>query len=339
MRVEQRIGRIDRIGQRYDEVIILNYSYENTVESDIYDRLDDRIGLFEYVVGNMQPILSSVGSKIRQAAMQEGAKAGSKEYERLEQDIENDIEEQQNEKDPVELRDSLANLDDETPLREQVIEEARLGAWESFSHPDLGDVGIPEGTRDPVYTIEAAKAVFLDNDVFSDSGISLELLSEFDDEFSLSDAEHAESVYCLHGPDDKWGVPVADEGTLGGSIAQQLDGVGVTFSPEIADEYPSLQYLAPGNPLFAQLSKSLINNTDEQNLDQHCYGYDTSSSIEERSTPPWIGCGWSAESSDEGSPSLVSLNKDGEVSGSRTDLDSLERWVRKFVANRNRANS
>jgi SNF2 family DNA or RNA helicase len=339
MRVEQRIGRIDRIGQRYDEVIILNYSYENTVESDIYDRLDDRIGLFEYVVGNMQPILSSVGSKIRQAAMQEGAKAGSKEYERLEQDIEEDIDEQQNESDPVELRDSLANLDDETPLREQVIEEARLDAWESFSHPDLGAVGIPEETRDPVYTIEAAKAVFLDSDVFSDSGISFMPLSEFDDEFSLSDAKHAESVYCLHVPDDNWGVPVSDEGTLGGSIAQQLDGVGVTFSPEIADEYPSLQYLAPGNPLFAQLSKSLINNTNEQNLDQHSYGYDTPSSIEQRSTPPWIGCGWSTESSDEGSLSLVLLNKDGDVSDSTADIDSLERWVRKFVANRNRASS
>jgi len=44
MRVEQRIGRIDRIGQRFDEIRILNYSYEDTVETDIYDRLDDRIG-------------------------------------------------------------------------------------------------------------------------------------------------------------------------------------------------------------------------------------------------------------------------------------------------------
>ncbi|MDB2276677.1 helicase-related protein, partial [Halorubrum ezzemoulense] len=83
MRVEQRIGRIDRIGQEYDDVYILNYSYEDTVESDIYDRLDDRIGLFEYVVGDMQPILSSDGSKIREATMVEGVKTDSEEYEEL----------------------------------------------------------------------------------------------------------------------------------------------------------------------------------------------------------------------------------------------------------------
>ena len=69
MRVEQRIGRIDRIGQTYEYVWVRNYFYEQTVEADIYHRLDDRIGSFEHVVGELQPILARVARMIEAAAM------------------------------------------------------------------------------------------------------------------------------------------------------------------------------------------------------------------------------------------------------------------------------
>jgi hypothetical protein len=69
MRVEQRIGRIDRIGQTYERVWVLNYFYERTVEADIFHRLDDRIGSFEHVVGQLQPILARVARVIEAAAM------------------------------------------------------------------------------------------------------------------------------------------------------------------------------------------------------------------------------------------------------------------------------
>jgi hypothetical protein len=69
MRVEQRIGRIDRIGQAYERVWVRNYFYERTVEADIYHRLDDRIGSFEHVVGELQPILARVARVIEAAAM------------------------------------------------------------------------------------------------------------------------------------------------------------------------------------------------------------------------------------------------------------------------------
>ncbi|MBX3412594.1 MAG: DEAD/DEAH box helicase family protein [Pirellulales bacterium] len=69
MRVEQRIGRIDRIGQVYDRVWIRNYFYDGTVEATVYQRLDDRIASFESVVGELQPILSQVARIIEAAAM------------------------------------------------------------------------------------------------------------------------------------------------------------------------------------------------------------------------------------------------------------------------------
>ncbi len=69
MRVEQRIGRIDRIGQKYDEVWIRNYFYEDTVEARVYQALSRRIAWFQDVVGPLQPILAQVGRVIQSLAM------------------------------------------------------------------------------------------------------------------------------------------------------------------------------------------------------------------------------------------------------------------------------
>ncbi|BAZ88323.1 helicase-related protein [Dolichospermum compactum] len=69
MRVEQRIGRIDRIGQRYTTVRIHNFYYDGTVEAKVYRKLRDRINAFATVVGNLQPILAKVPTFIEQAAM------------------------------------------------------------------------------------------------------------------------------------------------------------------------------------------------------------------------------------------------------------------------------
>lgn len=46
MRVEQRIGRIDRLGQRFETVRVVNLHYANTVETDVYLALRRRISLF-----------------------------------------------------------------------------------------------------------------------------------------------------------------------------------------------------------------------------------------------------------------------------------------------------
>jgi superfamily II DNA or RNA helicase len=69
MRVEQRIGRIDRIGQAHATVTIHNFYYDGTVEAKVYRKLRDRIQAFTTVVGNLQPILAQVPTFIEQAVM------------------------------------------------------------------------------------------------------------------------------------------------------------------------------------------------------------------------------------------------------------------------------
>ena len=67
MRVEQRIGRIDRLEQQSPTIQIVNLHYEDTVETDVYQALRDRIGLFETIVGRLQPILAELPRTITDA--------------------------------------------------------------------------------------------------------------------------------------------------------------------------------------------------------------------------------------------------------------------------------
>ncbi|MDD5336214.1 MAG: helicase-related protein [Rhodoferax sp.] len=69
MKIEQRIGRLDRLGARFERISIVNLMYEDTVETDVYRALRTRIGLFTAVVGRLQPILSSMPQQIAAAAL------------------------------------------------------------------------------------------------------------------------------------------------------------------------------------------------------------------------------------------------------------------------------
>lgn len=57
MVVEQRIGRIDRVGQQSSVLHIYNLVIEGTIEEKIYNRLLDRIGIFRNALGDLEAIL------------------------------------------------------------------------------------------------------------------------------------------------------------------------------------------------------------------------------------------------------------------------------------------
>jgi ERCC4-related helicase len=91
MRVEQRIGRIDRIGQEYERVLIHHYFYEGTVEEKVYHALSGRIGWFQEIVGELQPILSQARKAIERAALSkrdERERILDEEIGRLQEEIE-----------------------------------------------------------------------------------------------------------------------------------------------------------------------------------------------------------------------------------------------------------
>ncbi|MCS7026013.1 MAG: SNF2-related protein [Bryobacteraceae bacterium] len=59
MVVEQRIGRLDRFGQKAPKILIFNLSAPGTIEDEILSRLYQRIKLFESYIGDLEAILGN----------------------------------------------------------------------------------------------------------------------------------------------------------------------------------------------------------------------------------------------------------------------------------------
>ncbi len=57
MRIEQRIGRLDRYGQRSEKILIYNFSMIGTIDDEILNRLYTRINVFERYIGDLDAIL------------------------------------------------------------------------------------------------------------------------------------------------------------------------------------------------------------------------------------------------------------------------------------------
>ena len=57
MKVEQRIGRLDRYGQQNDKILIFNFSMKGTIDDIILSRLYRRINLFQRYIGDLEAIL------------------------------------------------------------------------------------------------------------------------------------------------------------------------------------------------------------------------------------------------------------------------------------------
>ena len=68
MRIEQRIGRIDRYGQESESVAIVNFVTPGTVDADIYERCLMRIGVFHHAVGGSEEILGEITQEIQNIA-------------------------------------------------------------------------------------------------------------------------------------------------------------------------------------------------------------------------------------------------------------------------------
>ena len=65
MRIEQRIGRVHRIGQERD-VFVFNLVTQGTIEEEILRVLDEKIDMFELVVGEVESILGRLGDDERE---------------------------------------------------------------------------------------------------------------------------------------------------------------------------------------------------------------------------------------------------------------------------------
>ena len=67
MRVEQRIGRIDRLGQLAEKIHVWNLFYQDTIDDRIYHRLFERLHVFEGALGGLETVLGDRIQELTQA--------------------------------------------------------------------------------------------------------------------------------------------------------------------------------------------------------------------------------------------------------------------------------
>ncbi len=84
MRIEQRIGRIDRYGQVSPSVAIVNLVTQGTIDAEIYDRCLIRIGVFEQSIGDSEVILGDLAQDIEEVVLDPTLTDGERE-QRLQQ--------------------------------------------------------------------------------------------------------------------------------------------------------------------------------------------------------------------------------------------------------------
>ncbi len=230
MRVEQRIGRIDRYGQRSETVAIFNFITPRTVDAEIYERCLLRIGVFRQALGGSEEILGNLTREIRgiaenlQLTLDEQAR-------RLQQLADNEIRVVQEQMLLEEQQATLFGLS--VPKQDEELIESASSFWLTpprirnliecyFSALEGGRPYKLQG-RQPVVSIQ----------------INQEMRSRLIGDFTV----------------------VSQSGTVDRSWERWLKGsdpyLRITFDPATADEDRSTMFVTPTHPLARQAAKSL----------------------------------------------------------------------------------
>ncbi len=129
MRIEQRIGRLDRIRQKH-QVLIYNFSVVGTIEDRVLEVLQTRIRIFESTVGGLDPILGPMEKEIERIVFSKEARE-AEEFEALARDLEERI------RDAAQAEEKLDDLvmDTQSFRREKV--DKLLGRKPPLTSKDL----------------------------------------------------------------------------------------------------------------------------------------------------------------------------------------------------------
>jgi superfamily II DNA or RNA helicase len=124
MRIEQRIGRIDRYGQQSEVVAIFNLITPGTIDAEIYNRCLSRIGVFQHAIGGNEEILGEITREL-QSISESFSLTESERDRRLEQLADNKIRQIQEEQKLEERQGELFGLNLPSTSWEEKLNESR----------------------------------------------------------------------------------------------------------------------------------------------------------------------------------------------------------------------
>jgi superfamily II DNA or RNA helicase len=224
MKVEQRIGRLDRIGQESDSISILNLCHEGTIDHRIVERLHKRLGVFKTSIGELEPILGPVIYRLTNDLIRHDLTPQEID-ERLEQ-TEQAIEQER--KNNEELEKEAPNLLAHGDYILQKVKAAR-DFRQRISHKDL----------------IAYVKYFLDN---------------YAQGHTFREIDQAKSIYEMQLPADvaaDYNVYVADKKSSGSTRLQSGQPVKCQFANKVHQLTRNLEQISQFHPLIRYISSML----------------------------------------------------------------------------------
>jgi len=130
MKIEQRIGRLDRIGQKKD-VYIYNFALSGTLEARILQVLHERIRIFEETIGGLDPILGESTERDITALILQQRKEFDRAVKRFEKDLELKVKEAR------EAEEKVADfIMDTNSFRKDTVDEL-LGRKQTLTNQEI----------------------------------------------------------------------------------------------------------------------------------------------------------------------------------------------------------
>lgn len=165
MRIEQRIGRIDRYGQTSDKVLIFNFITPGTVEERVYFRCFERLGVFRDTVGDLEEVLGEVVEDLARVTL-DSTLTPEQAEERAVQVADNAIRLAEEQRRLEEESGSMLGLDEAfVDEVDSVLEEGRFvsaaelrAMVEAFlSEPEIAGKLSPEPSESGLYRLRIGK--------------------------------------------------------------------------------------------------------------------------------------------------------------------------------------
>jgi len=229
MRVEQRIGRIDRYGQRSQTVAIFNFITPGTVDAEIYERCLLRIGVFRQSLGGSEEILGNLTREIHSIA--ENLQLTIEEQsQRLQQLADNEIRVVQEQTILEEQQATLFGLS--VPKQDEEMVKSASSFW-------LTPIKIRNLIETYLSTLDSGRSYKLQS---RQPIVSLQLSQEVRNRL-MNDFKAVMQIGAVDRTWERW---------LKGSDPY----LRLTFDPVAADEDRSVTFVTPTHPLARQAAKT-----------------------------------------------------------------------------------